>query len=346
MAQGDPVLFQRSFKNTTGDGNIRALHKTISVVSYRWVLLLFLSVIAVISAIVCTFVGPSNIFGIQFMETSKMSLILTQIRLPRVITSFIVGGGLAAAGAAMQGLFRNQLADPYVIGTSSGGALGAAISLVIFHSFLLPFAAFCGACSSTIIVYIICRQNGKVAVETLLLSGIAISLFCSAMLSFLMYKSGNDLHQIMFWLMGGMWNATWDKVRIGLLVIPAIVILLFTVRELDILSLGDDEASSLGVNTERVKILLLAVTSFITGIAVSLAGSIGFIGLIVPHMVRYVSGSSFRFLLPISALTGGVILMWADTLTRTFMNDMPVGIITAFFGAPFFIYLIRRRMWT
>lgn len=327
-------------------GNIRALHTTISVVSYRWMLIIILSAIAVISSIVCTFIGPSNICGIQIMETSKMSLILTQIRLPRVITSFIVGGGLAAAGAAMQGLFRNPLADPYVIGTSSGGALGAAISLVIFHSFLLPLAAFCGACSSTIIVYIICRQNGKVAVETLLLSGIAVSLFCSAMLSFLMYKSGNDLHQIMFWLMGGLWNTTWDKVRIGLLIIPAIGVLLFTVRELDILSLGDDEASSLGVNTERIKIVLLAITSFITGIAVSLSGSIGFIGLIVPHMVRSISGSSFRFLLPISALAGGILLMWADTLTRTLMNDMPVGIITAFFGAPFFIYLIRRRMWT
>jgi iron complex transport system permease protein len=306
--------------------------------------LILLSAIAVISAIVCTFVGPSNIFGIQLMETSKMSLIITQIRLPRVLTSLIVGGGLAAAGAVMQGLFRNPLADPYVIGTSSGGALGAAISIVLLHGSLLPFAAFFGAFSSTIIVYIICRQNGKVAVETLLLSGIAISFFCSAMLSFLMYISGNDLHQIMFWLMGGLWNATWDKVFVGLLIIPAIGVLLFTVRELDILSLGDDEASSLGVNTERIKIVLLVVTSFITGIAVSLAGSIGFIGLIIPHVVRSISGSSFRFLLPISVLAGGISLLWADTLTRTFLNDMPVGIITAFFGAPFFIYLIRRRM--
>ena len=315
-----------------------------STVSYRWMVLILLGAIAIVSAVICTFVGPANIFGMQLMDTSKMSLIITQIRLPRVIASFIVGSGLAAAGAVMQGLFRNPLADPYVIGTSSGGALGAAISIVLFHGFLLPFAAFCGACVSTIIVYAICRQNGKVAVETILLSGIAISFFCSAFLSFLMYISGNDLHQIMFWLLGGLWNATWNKVSIGFLIIPAIVALFFISRELDILSLGDEEASTLGVNTERIKIVLLGVTAFITGIAVLLAGSIGFIGLVIPHIVRSVSGSSFRFLLPTSILAGGIMLMWADTLTRTFMNDMPVGIITAFFGAPFFIYLIRRRI--
>jgi iron complex transport system permease protein len=243
----------------------------------------------------------------------------------------------------MQGLFKNPLADPYIIGTSAGAALGAALSFVFLNGAFLPVTAFCGACTATLLVYLIARRGGRVPVETLLLAGVAVSFFFSALLSFLMYRAGENLHQIMFWLMGGLWNADWGSVMIGLFIIPCVIILVLFGKEIDILSLGDEEAATLGVNAERIKIALLAVTACITGIAVSIAGCIGFLGLITPHIVRSFTGPGHRFLIPATMLTGGIFLVWADTVSRTFFNDMPVGIITAFFGAPFFLYLIRRR---
>ncbi len=311
----------------------------------RWLLLWVLTVAAGASLLLCTAAGPS---GIAFLGTSGMGggvspLILTQIRLPRVIAALIVGGGLAAAGTAMQGLFKNPLADPYVIGTSAGGALGAALSFVFLGGAYLPVAAFSGACISILLVYLVARRSGRVPVETLLLAGVAVSLFFSALLSFLMYRAGENLHQIMFWLMGGLWNADWESVTIGLFIFPCAAALILFAREIDILSLGDEEAATLGVNAERIKLGLLAITAGITGIAVSIAGSIGFLGLITPHIMRGFTGPGHRLLVPAAFLAGGILLAWADTASRTFCNDMPVGIITAFFGAPFFLYLIRRR---
>jgi iron complex transport system permease protein len=276
-------------------------------------------------------------------EGGVSSLILTQIRLPRVIAALLVGGGLAAAGAGMQGLFRNPLADPYIIGTSAGAALGAALSFVFLKGALLSIAAFLGACTATLLVYLIARRSGRVPIETLLLAGVAVSFFFSALISFLMYRAGENLHQIMFWLMGGLWNVDWGSVTTGLFILPCVALLILFAREIDILSLGDEEAATLGVNAERIKLALLAVTACITGIAVSIAGMIGFLGLITPHIIRMFTGPGHRFLLPASFLAGGILLVWADTASRTFFNDMPVGIITAFFGAPFFLYLIRRR---
>jgi iron complex transport system permease protein len=309
----------------------------------RWLLILILVIATGISAVICIAIGPSGIPVLGGMDADMTSLILTEIRLPRVIVALLVGAGLAAAGTAMQGLFKNPLADPYVIGTSSGAALGAAISFIFLNSTMLPYLAFSGACLATIIVYLAGQRNGRIPVETLLLAGIAISLFCSAMLSFLIYISGENLHMIMFWLMGGLSNASWDSVMTGLLIIPGIIAFIILSREIDILSLGEDEASTLGVNTEHIKIVLLAISAFITGIAVSIAGTIGFIGLITPHIVRTFTGPGHRFLLPTVMLTGGLILLWADTASRSLFNDMPVGIITACLGAPFFLYLIRRR---
>ena len=311
----------------------------------RWILLAALAAVAGISVIIGTAAGPTGIAfpGGAGTGGDVSSLILTQIRLPRVIAALLVGGGLAAAGTGMQGLFKNPLADPYVIGTSAGGALGAALSFVFLGGAFLPVAAFSGACISTLLVYLIARKSGRVPVETLLLAGVAVSLFFSALLSFLMYRAGENLHQIMFWLMGGLWNADWNSVTTGLFIIPCVIVLVLFAREIDILSLGDEEASTLGVNAERIKVALLAVTACITGIAVSIAGSIGFLGLITPHIVRTFTGPGHRFLLPAAMLAGGILLVWADMASRTFCNDMPVGIITAFFGAPFFLYLIRRR---
>jgi iron complex transport system permease protein len=311
----------------------------------RWLLLGALAAVAGISLLLCTAAGPSGIAlpGSIGTEGGVSSLVLTQIRLPRVIAALLVGGGLAAAGTGMQGLFKNPLADPYVIGTSAGAALGAAISFVIMGGAFLAGAAFTGACVSTLLVYLIARRSGRVPVETLLLAGVAVSFFFSSLLSFLMYRAGENLHQIMFWLMGGLWNADWGSAGTGLLIIPCVSVLVLFAREIDILSLGDEEASTLGVNAEQIKVALLAVTAGITGIAVSIAGSIGFIGLMTPHIMRHFTGPGHRFLVPAAFLAGGILLVWADMASRTFCNDMPVGIITAFFGAPFFLYLIRRR---
>ena len=310
----------------------------------RWLLLAGLGVAIAISALVCAGLGSSGFVLPWGTMGDTTSIIFNQIRLPRVFVALLVGMGLAVSGAALQGLFKNPLADPYVIGTSAGGALGAAISILFLGGDFLPITAFCGACGSIFTVYLIARQGQRSSVEVLLLSGVAVSFFLSAMLSFLMYRAGQNLHQIIYWLMGGLWNADWNNVSTGCLIIPGIAVLILAGRELDILSFGEEEASSLGVNTERVKLLLLAVSAFVTAIAVSIAGSIGFIGLMTPHLVRSVTGPRHRFMIPVTALVGGLILLWTDTVSRTFLSDLPVGIITAFFGAPFFLYLVRRRM--
>jgi len=309
----------------------------------RPVLLLpVLFVILLVSIVITTFIGVSGLSLLTF-DSEMIRKLIFEVRLPRVFGALLVGGGLAAAGCVMQGLFRNPMADPYIIGTSTGGALGAACAIVFLGGLLMPLFAFIGAAASTITVYIISKRNGRIAVETLLLSGIAVSLFLSAMLSFIMYMSGNSLHQIMFWMMGGFWNIYWDDVGLALLIPVAAIILYVFSRDLNVMALGEEEAIHLGVNTERTKKILLMVSTFITAIAVSVSGCIGFIGLIIPHIMRIFTGPDHRILLPASILAGSILLIWADTVARTLPIEIPVGIITAFLGAPFFIYLLRRR---
>lgn len=305
-------------------------------------LLPVLLIVLLISIVITTCIGVSGLSLLTF-DSDMIHKLIFEVRLPRIIGALLVGGGLAAAGCVMQGLFRNPMADPYIIGTSTGGALGAACAIVFLGGLLMPLFAFIGATASTITVYIISQRNGRMAVETLLLSGIAVSLFLSAMLSFIMYMSGNGLHQIMFWMMGGFWNMYWDDVSLALLIPAAAVILYIFSRDLNVMALGEEEAIHLGVNTERTKKILLMISTFITAIAVSVSGCIGFVGLIIPHIMRIFTGPDHRILLPASMLAGSILLMWADTFARTMPVEIPVGIITAFLGAPFFIYLLRRR---
>ena len=305
-------------------------------------LLPVLLIVLLISIVITTCIGISGLSILTF-DSEMIRKLIFEVRLPRVIGALLVGGGLAAAGCVMQGLFRNPMADPYIIGTSTGGAPGAACAIVFLGGLLLPLFAFIGAAASTVTVYIISQRNGRMAVETLLLSGIAVSLFLSAMLSFIMYMSGNSLHQIMFWMMGGFWNIYWDDVGLALLIPAAAVILYIFSRDLNVMALGEEEAIHLGVNTEKTKKILLVVSTFITAIAVSVSGCIGFIGLIIPHIMRIFTGPDHRVLLPASVLAGSILLICADTFARTLPVEIPVGIITAFLGAPFFIYLLRRR---
>ncbi|MDD1702841.1 MAG: iron chelate uptake ABC transporter family permease subunit [Methanoregula sp.] len=302
-----------------------------------------LTVVAAVTVVLCTGFGPAGIPFLGMPGDDTASLILFDVRLPRVIAAMLVGAGLAAAGVVMQGMFRNSMADPYLLGTSSGGALGASLAIVFLGGAFHSLFAFAGCLIASFLVYGIAQKGGRVKTEQLLLTGIAISMFFAAILSAVMYSSGQNLHQIIFWLMGGFWNVSWSDVTLGLVIIPASLVLLFFTRELNIFSMGEDDAIHLGVNVERLKIFLLAISSLVTGIAVAIAGCIGFVGLITPHIVRLVVGPDHRFLLPASMLAGGILLALSDTVARTVGNEVPVGVITAFLGAPFFIWLLKRR---
>ncbi|HLB13231.1 MAG TPA: iron chelate uptake ABC transporter family permease subunit [Dehalococcoidia bacterium] len=275
-----------------------------------------------------------------------------QVRLPRVVLAGLVGACLAAAGAAYQGLFRNPLADPYLIGVASGASLGAVLALVLplaplFYSLgAVQLMAFAGALVTVAAVYGLARVGGTVPVSTLLLAGVALGAFASAVTSFLMYLHGDKLVSIYSWLLGGFSLGDWSKV---MAIIPyAAVGLAFMGlhgRVLNVLQLDEEQAAQLGLPVERLKIGLIAAATLVTAAAVSVSGLIGFAGLIVPHAVRLVWGPDYRFLLPMSILMGAAFLVLADTLARTVLGatEIPVGAVTAFVGAPFFLYLLRQK---
>jgi len=277
--------------------------------------------------------------------------IILQIRLPRVATAVIVGSTLAAAGVIFQGLLRNPMADPYIIGTSGGAALGATIALfmpiqVVWFGFtLVPIAAFAGALIAVLIVYRIARVGPRTPIITLLLAGFATSSMMAAIMSFLMIISKRTLHQVILWTMGGVTASGWQQLKIVVpLTLVGIAAAYSMAGDLNAFLLGEEQAAHLGVDVERRKLMLLIVGSLLTGTAVSISGLVGFIGLVVPHITRLVFGPDHRLLLPASALLGGLFLVLADLLARLLMApaEIPVGIITALIGAPFFIYLLRQ----
>ncbi len=284
--------------------------------------------------------------------TRVPEVIVLDVRTPRVILSVLVGMGLAVSGAAMQGLFRNPMAEPYVLGMSSGAAVGACLAIVlgvgkIFGSFAVPVLAFTGSSLTIFVVYNIARTGSKVPTETLLLAGIAVGLFLYAAVSFLkITASMESLQNAVLWLMGSFAMGTWTDVKMIILpVLAGIAVLFFLARELDIFQFGEETAVHLGMNVEAVKRTLLVVCALVTGAAVSVSGIIGFVGLIVPHMVRMLIGSRNKILLPCSAMCGAIFLVCCDTLSRVIAKpaDVPIGIITAAVGAPYFIFLLRKR---
>jgi iron complex transport system permease protein len=305
-------------------------------------LVIGLAAAAVLTIVLCTFIGPA---GFGFVSTAPGAAdIVGGIRLPRVLAAFFVGASLAVAGAAMQALFRNPMADPYILGTSSGGALGASLAIVFLGGFFVPIFAWTGAVVAILIVWSIAGRTGVISVETLLLTGIAVSFFFSAIVSFLVAVAGQNVHQILFWLMGGFWNASpADAMLAAALLIPAGALLFFMGRDLNALSLGEETAAHLGIDATRARWTVLGASTLLVAGAVSIAGSIGFIGLVTPHIVRMLAGPDNRVVITASILAGGIILVISDTLARTFFSDLPVGIITAFIGAPFFIWLIYQR---
>lgn len=282
---------------------------------------------------------------------STTETIILDIRLPRVILAGIVGAALAAAGATYQGLFRNPLADPYLIGVAQGAALGAIIGFLLPFGGgagfgLIPILAFTGAVVSVAIVYSLARVGKTLPVTTLILAGVALGALWGSGSSYLIITSGDKIQGILFWLMGSFALSEWSEVRAVLpyVAIGLAIIVLYS-RSLNIMQLDEEQAQQLGINVERVKVILLAAATLITAAAVSFVGTIGFVGIIIPHIVRLLWGPDHRLLLPLSVLTGAIFLIIADLVARTLLapTELPIGVITAICGVPFFLYLLKRR---
>lgn len=283
-------------------------------------------------------------------ETTRA--IVLQIRMPRIVLAVVVGMALAASGTVFQGLFRNPMADPFIIGVSGGAALGATSAIVFGLTFsvlglsAVTLLAFVGALGVTLVVYRLAWHRGDIVVEHLLLAGVAVGAFLAAIISALQLAGGASLQQVLFWLMGGFSGRGWDHVALAApYVALGYVGAWFLARDLNLLVLGDETAQSLGVMVSRARIALTAAGALMAAAAVAVSGLIGFVGLVVPHLMRLITGPDHRRLLPAAALAGGITLLLADALARSVVAPMeiPVGIVTAALGAPFFLYLLRKH---
>ncbi len=278
--------------------------------------------------------------------------ILWKLRLPRVAQAALVGAALAMSGAAYQGLFKNPLADPYLVGVASGAGLGAVVVLLtgipmyLAGISLLPVAAFAGGTGAVAVAYSVARNSRGTPTTTLILAGVAIAALTGAVSSLLILRSDPELRPVLAWLMGSLISSEWKESAIVLAyVVPGMAVLLGFGRMLNVLQLSEDHAAMLGVPVEKVKLLLIGAATLVTAAAVSFSGLIGFVGLVAPHVVRLIWGPDYRFLLPMSAIVGATFLVLADLVARTIVSpgELPVGMVTAFCGAPFFLYLLRRR---
>ena len=278
--------------------------------------------------------------------------IVWDIRLPRVLLAGTVGMALSVAGAIYQGLFRNPLADPYLIGVAQGSALGAVIGFLLpvtglgVTYGLVPALAFAGALGSVMVVYGLARVGKTLPMSTLILAGVALGALLGALVNYITITSGNVMRSIVFWMSGSFALSQWSEfwVVFPIVLIGSLFIMLFG-RSLNIMQLDEEQAQQLGVNIERLKLVLLIVATLITAAAVSFVGIIGFVGIIIPHAVRLIWGPDYRFLLPLSMLSGAIFLILVDLVARTIMapSEIPIGVITAITGAPFFLYLLRRK---
>ena len=291
-----------------------------------------------------------RLFGLQLgvAWTPASEAIVWDLRIPRVITAMVVGVALAVAGATFQGLLRNPLADPYVLGTASGAGLGAAIALILpirvvaLQFGLLHALAFVGALASMTVVYRLSRLSAWSGLTNLLLTGYAVGSLLAAGLAMAMYLSGASLREIFAFLLGGFERASWDRLALAVpLVALGSAVILLRARALNGLLLGEEAAAHLGVDVARERVVLLALGSLVTAAAVAISGLIGFVGLVVPHVVRLTMGPNARVVLPLSAVGGAALLVAADLLARL-LGDVPVGVVTAIMGAPFFLFLLRR----
>ena len=320
-----------------------------------------LAVLLLLSVTFAITIGPANITPADVWGSvlhhlgfgpSPLSIlrdgIVWQLRLPRVLTAAAVGAGLALSGAVMQALTRNPLADPYLLGLSSGASLGAVAVLLLGVALLLPIAAFLGAMLALGLTLLLASSLGRITPSRTVLAGLAVSSLAAAVTSLVIFwtVTGDSYREILGWLLGSLAGARWPAVGIGFaaILIAGIPIML-SGRILDAFAFGDTSAASLGINVPGARWTLLGATALLTGAMVSVSGSIGFVGLILPHAVRLLVGPRHRALLPLSAIVGAIFLIWADTAARSFFDprELPVGIVTAIIGAPVFAFLLTRR---
>ncbi|MFF2372318.1 putative F420-0 ABC transporter permease subunit [Agromyces sp. NPDC058110] len=329
---------------------------------------LLLAAVLAASVIVAVTVGPAPIaptdvfasiaahlgFGEPTLSTIRDGIVW-ELRMPRVLTAAVVGAGLALCGAVMQAVTRNTLADPYLLGLSSGASVGAVVVIVLGVGLLLPFAAFAGALAALVATLSLAMAAGarsgrgaRLDPTTTVLAGIAVSSVFGAITSLVIFWSatGDSYREILNWLLGSLAGTDWGSVAIsGIALVVVGVPLIASARTLDAFALGESGAAALGVHVARSRVLLLGGTALLTGALVAVSGSIGFVGLVLPHAVRLVTGPGHRALLPLSALAGAIFLVWADTAARTLFDprELPVGIITALVGGPVFAWLLLRR---
>jgi iron complex transport system permease protein len=294
--------------------------------------------------------GIGGLIPVDWPESSEQ--IIMKVRFPRVVLALLVGAALSLAGAGFQGVLRNPLADPYTLGVASGSAVGAAflilfgIQYALFGQWSIPIVAFATGLASLWVVFRLANTHGKFQLETLILSGVVVQAFLGSLVSFMVSMSKKVINEILFWLMGSLSLRGWSY---SMMLLPyvfiGLAILLGFGRALNLFAMGERQAAHLGVNVHRTKLIVLIVSTLMTAAAVSVSGVIGFVGLIIPHLVRLLVGPDYRLIIPLSALYGGIYVLWADTLARMLISptEIPLGVVTAFLGAPFFAYLLSRH---
>ena len=326
--------------------------------SKSWLVLGILIVLFIASLLLAAVTGAVKISIREIVEIltrgsdTVNASILMDIRLPRVLLAAVVGAGLAAVGGVMQAIFKNPLVDSYTLGMSSGAALGAVISIItglnisIMGIETTGVFAFIGAVCTLFFVYSLAYTKNRMSVNSLLLAGVAVSYFLASVISFLMMLNHDKIEHIVFWTMGSLSMTTWNEFYIAsILILPALAVLMYYTRELNILVMGEEAAHHLGINTGALKNILLITCALIVGIVVSTGGTIAFLGLVAPHIIRLVIGSDNKRVIPYSALLGAILLLLSDTVGRVIIQpvEIPVGVMTSIMGGPFFIFLLRRQ---
>ncbi len=331
------------------------------------IITLFLAIMLAVTIILSTGMGfltisPSEVIRVILAKLSGQEIIpgmeasfpfvVWDVRLPRILTAAMVGGALGVAGAVFQAILLNPLADPYTLGVSSGAAFGASLALILGiigiilpPMFSVPLFAFLGAMATLIAVFTLASRDSSLSSNTLILSGVIVASILSAGIGFIKYLADEQVSVIIFWLMGSFVGRSWSDVAlISGFTLPTLLIIVYFARDLNIMALGERTADTLGVESAKVKKILLLCASLITAIAVSVSGVIGFVGLIVPHLLRTIMGPDNRALIPACFFGGGILLLLADTLTRAWLpSELPIGILTSLIGGPFFCYIFRRK---
>lgn len=337
------------------------------------VLVIFLPVTLLLSIILAVAIGSVTIHPLTVWEialshvpyvdhlitvdwTGAHHNIVWELRFPRVLFGALVGAGLSLAGVGIQALVRNSLADPYILGVSSGASVGATLVILfgffdIFGQYALSFAAFLGALLSVILVFSLAQVANRISTTRLLLSGIALSMILGAVTDFIVISAPDDdkIHSALFWMMGSLVSADWETLPIiGVAVAVSFLFLIFQSRSLNLLLMGEETAATLGLNINVFRKVLIVVISLLTGVLVAASGAIGFVGLMIPHIVRLLVGSDHKKVLPISLFLGAIFMIWADVGARFILapEEIPIGVVTALCGGPFFIWLLRKSTYT